>query len=332
MMGLQIITERFSYLVAVGILFNILFIFASSLLMTNKKGVYLLTLLNIGGSLANTVIFVLCALLITVDIEIALVAYFFGIIIRMMPGAYMAVSGASIKISLDWITMSKKLFKYGAASFIFNIAVVMVFRVDMFIVNKLVGLEELGKYAVAGTFAEMVLILPSSIGTALFAHFPILQSCDQVELLKQTCRSVIVITATICIMLAIVSPWFVTILVGEQYVGAIEPLRWMLPGLVAMAAAYVFANYFAGTGHPILSAAVFGVGLIIKIGLNYLFVPSFGIIGAALASSCTYLAIALTFYLILRKMQRVTAASLFLPTFNDVYLIVSRAKIFIIRK
>lgn len=328
MIGIRDLPEDLVYVIALGIILNVIVIYINSILMTYEKGVISLTLLNVGSSLTNATLFVAAALLFSVDISVALIAYFVGLLIRMIPGAYIAGHGTAIIFSFDWQTMSKRLFKYGAASFLFNLAVVMVFRVEVFIVNQLVGLEELGKYAVAVTFAEMILILPSSIGTALFAHFPTLHSAAQVELLKKTCRSVIAITGTICILLAIISPMLVTILVGEQYVGAIAPLRSMLPGLVAMATAYVFANYFAGTGHPILGAGVFGVGLIVKIGLNYLLVPPLGIVGAALASSVAYVAIAFAFYVILSQKQRVTAASLFIPTFDDIKVIVSRVKAF----
>jgi O-antigen/teichoic acid export membrane protein len=326
MIGIENLPENFVYVIAFGILFNVIVIFINSMLMTYEQGVLSLTLLNVSSSLTNTMLFVACALLFSVDIGVALIAYFVGLMIRMIPGVYITCRGIAVRISIDWQTMSKRLFKYGAASFLFNIAVVMVFRVDAFIVNKLVGLEELGKYAVAVTLAEMVLILPSSIGTALFAYFPTLDSVAQVELLKKTCRSVIAITGTLCIVLAVISPFLVTILVGEQYVGSIAPLRAMLPGLVALAAAYVFANYFAGTGHPILGAGVFGVGLIVKIGLNYLLAPPLGIIGAALASSVAYVVIAVAFYVVLRTKQNVTAASLFMPTVEDIQVIVVRVK------
>lgn len=326
LIGIENLAEGLVYVIACGILFNVIIIFINSMLMTYEKGILSLTLLNVGSSLANTILFVVCALVFSVDIRVALIVYFVGLLIRLIPGFYIAGYGIAIRVGFNWKTMSKRLFKYGAASFLFNLSVVMVFRADAFIVNNFVGLEELGKYAVAVTLAEMVLILPSSIGTALFARFPTLDSAAQVELLKKTCRSVIAVTGTICIVLSIISPFLVTILMGEKYYGAIAPLRVILPGLVAISSAYVFANYFAGTGRPILGAGVFGFGLIIKVGLNYLLVPSIGILGSALASSVAYVAIAFLFYIALRQTQRVSATSLFMPTSEDCQAIARRVK------
>jgi O-antigen/teichoic acid export membrane protein len=331
LLGIQDLPIIFIYVIGLGIILNVIVTFINAILMTYGQGVFSLTLLNVGSSLVNTVLFVSCALLVPVDIGFALIAYLIGLLVRVIPSVYIAHRGISIRFSFDWITMNKRLFKYGASSFLFNLAVVMVFRIDTFIVNKLVGLEELGKYAVAVTFAEMVLILPSTIGTALFAHFPTLPSAAQVELLKKTCRVVIAITGTICMLLAVISPMLVTFLVGDQYVGAIAPLRLLIPGVVAMATAYILANYFAGTGHPILGAVGFGFGLIAKIGLNYLLVPPLGIIGAALATSVAYIATVVSLYLLLRQKQRVAASSLFMPTSEDIQMIISHVKEFIVR-
>ena len=329
LVGIENLVETFFYVIASGIIFNVIVIFVNSVLMTDPKGVLSLTVLNVGGSLANASLFVAFALLFAVNIDMALIAYFIGLLIRMIVGVYIAGHGISITISLQWQAMYRKLFKYGSASFLFNLSVVMVLRVDTFIVNNFVGLQELGQYAVAVTLAEMVLMLPSSIGTALFALFPTLDSKAQVELLKKTCRAVIAVTGVICIGLAVISPMLVTILMGEKYVDAIAPLRAMLPGLVALATAYVFANYFAGTGHPILGAGVFGLGLVVKVGLNYLLVPPLGILGAAIASSVAYIAIAFAFYVLLYRMQSVTAASLFIPTFEDMQVMAAHVKTFI---
>jgi O-antigen/teichoic acid export membrane protein len=263
----------------------------------------------------------------TASLKVALIAYFIGLLIKMIPSAYIISRNISTKFTLDWLIQSKKLFKYGAESFIFSLTVILVFRVDAFIINNLVGLEKLGQYAIAITFAEMVLMLPSSIGSALFARFPTIDTATQIELLKKTSRGVVAITSVICIVLGIISPFIVTTLMGAKYSDAVAPLCVLLPGLVAMATAYIFANYFAGTGYPIYGAGVFGVGLISKIGLSYVLVPSLGIIGAALASSVAYIVIALSFYiLLLRKSPSITIRSLFIPTYEDFRMFALRIK------
>lgn len=331
LVGIENLTGNMIYVIACGIFFNVIVIYINSILMTYEKGVSSLTLLNIGSSLTNTALFVACTLILYADIDIALIAYFVGLLIRMIPGIYIAIRGIRFRIIFNWRTMSHRLFKYGAASFLFNLAVVMVFRTETFILNSLVGLEELGKYAVAVTLGEMVLILPSTIGTALFAGFPTLDAKAQVELLRKACRSVIAITGTICIVLATLSSLLITTLVGEEYIGAIAPFRAILPGLVAMATAYVFANYFAGTGRPLIGAAVFGIGLLVKIGLTFIIAPQYGILGAALASSIAYISIAFVFYLVVHQRLKLTARSLFIPTFEDFQSIWNSVKNLLVR-
>lgn len=317
---------NYTGIISISIFLSIVFIYANSILMTYERGVYSLTIMNVVSSFVNTMLFVVCALAFSVDIDIALFAYFIGLLFRILPSLFIVHRYASVQSSINWLNMSTELYKYGAASFVFNIAVVFVLRIDTFIVNSLVGLEDLGKLAVAVTFAEMVLILPGSIGSALFSHFPTLNTTDQIELLKKTCRSVVAITAVICLVLAALSPIIITMLVGEMYMESILLLRILLLGLVALSSAYVFANYFAGAGRPLVAASVFGLGLVVKVSLIYLLVPIFGIYGAAIASSVGYISIAFTFYVLLFYTHNVKAASLFILTREDVLAITLRAK------
>lgn len=308
--------------VAVAIALNVAIIFIGSILMTEDRGVLVLSVLNVCGSVANAVLFVGFVLIMGADVNVALMAYFLGIIVRIIPGAIEAKRGAELGGPVNWWGVSKKLYHFGAASFLFSLVVGLVFRVDTFIINRLAGLEELGKYAIAVTFAELVLMLPNSIGAALFAHLPTLNSAERIALLKMTTRKIVAITLIICLFLELLSPLLVTTLMGDRYVESIAPLRILLPGLIAMATNFVFANYFAGSGRPMTGAWVFAIGLVTNILMNFALIPFWGINGAAFASTISYFVIAIGFILVLKREHSITATSCFIPTNQDVREIV----------
>jgi O-antigen/teichoic acid export membrane protein len=228
------------------------------------------------------------------------------------------MTGVRVNFADKWFARTRQLARYSAASFMFTLMVALVFRIDAFIVGSMLGFDDLGKYSISVAFAELALMLPSSIGTALFASLPRQTATDRVSQLQVTTRYVVLLTILICAALAAISSPLVRALMGEAYSASVAPLLILLPGVVAMATNYVFANFFAGSGLPHAGAGVFAFGLVVNVCANLLLIPILGINGAALASSISYIGISLAFYLLVWRTHRLAASTMFLPRLQDV--------------
>jgi len=68
----------------------------------------------------------------------------------------------------------------------------------------------------------------------------------------------------------------------------------LLPGVVLLGSAKILTNDIAGRGYPHYNSITAGLSLVVTIILNFILIPMMGVVGAALASTLSYV---LTFLL-----------------------------------
>ena len=77
-------------------------------------------------------------------------------------------------------------------------------------------------------------------------------------------------------------------LFGNEYLPSVEPLWYLIPGIVALSICKVLGNELAGRGKPIINTYISITSLVVNIPLNFLLIPVLGISGSALASTISY--------------------------------------------
>lgn len=304
---------------------NIWILYANSVLMTFDSGIRTSCILSVLSSTINMALLGLFLWGLRLGISGALAAYLASLVVRLLPTGWVLLRREPLRPQLSWRRHSPMLFGYGSSSFICNLMLSSVFRVDVFIVSSLAGVAAVGVYSVAVAFAEMALMAPNAIGIALFSHLPGVSQADQLEIVGRSSRITVLIALAGGALLVLFSRPLVTILMGQRFSGAVLPLVILVPGLVMMSANYVFANYYASQGRPLVSASCFGIGLVVDVAANYLLIPSLGVEGAALASSVAYSCITASFILILRREHRLRYRDFLLPGSAEVALV--KAKI-----
>jgi Na+-driven multidrug efflux pump len=70
--------------------------------------------------------------------------------------------------------------------------------------------------------------------------------------------------------------------------GSIQPFRILLIGAVAVSGHSVLVYFLMATGRPMLVSYITGISLILNIILNVIWIPHWGIIGAAWATTVSY--------------------------------------------
>ena len=300
---------------------NIWILYANSILMTFESGIRTSSILSVLSSVVNMTLLALFIWGLGWGIWGAIAAYLVSLAVRLFPTAVTLLKREPLRMEIAWRRHSPMLFTFGFSSFICNLMLSSVFRVDVFIVNSLAGVAAVGVYSVAVAFAEMALMAPSAIGIALFSHLPGVSDSEQLEIVAKSSRITVFLAFVGGLVLVLISRPLVLLLMGESFAGAVAPLVILVPGLVMMSANYVFANYYSSQGRPLISAYCFSVGLLVDVAANYLLIPGMGIKGAALASSIAYSCITLSFLFVLRRQHRLMARDLFLPSADDVLLV-----------
>jgi O-antigen/teichoic acid export membrane protein len=180
-----------------------------------------------------------------------------------------------------------RMFRYGIKAYVAAIFAFLVLRFDLLMVSKIVGPEGAGIYSIAVQIADVLYLLPVSIGLVLFPELSAMKS-GAWDFAKRTARVTSVLLAIATAGVWLVAPTFIQLAYGPEFSESAVALKWLLPGIWALGVNSVFMNYFAGTGMPIVTVISPAIAFATNVGLNYLLIPIMGISGASLASTICY--------------------------------------------
>jgi O-antigen/teichoic acid export membrane protein len=179
--------------------------------------------------------------------------------------------------------------RYGLKAYTACLFMFLVLRFDLFMVTYFRGAAEAGQYSVSVAMGELVLAVPTVVG---MLAFPALTALPDVRQRWETARKVLAVAGFAVAVTAPMLGWFadeaVQFLFGPAYRAAVPPLLWLLPGLVCLGLNTVFMNYFAANGMPAFTILSPAFALVVNVALNAFFVPRWGAVGAAAASSIAY--------------------------------------------
>lgn len=164
----------------------------------------------------------------------------------------------------------------------------LILRSDVVLVNALLGSAPTGIYSVAVRLAEYVLVLPGAVGTLLFPRIAARDDTSSAGFTALVSRHTAIAITVSCGGLMVVGPWLVRWLFGEPYADGAVPLMILLPGVWCISMQSILSNDLAGRDYPRVLPAVWAVALVLNVSLNLWWIPLFGIVGAAAASSVAY--------------------------------------------
>ena len=223
------------------------------------------------------------------------------------------IGPASSGFSLDF---ARRSFSFGSRQFASDVALYLMGRLDFFLVMLFLGAKELGIYSVAVGLAEIIVRLSHEIGTMLFPVFAGggLKAGQPAAAL----RVVTLLAIGIAAVLGLASGPIVHILFGEPFADAVPAFRWLLLGTVALATTDVTWSYISAAGRPGLGVFVFGVAALVDVVLNVLLLPRWGVIGASIAATASYVVAALLFLHVFRTSERCSLREALVVTRPDV--------------
>jgi O-antigen/teichoic acid export membrane protein len=166
------------------------------------------------------------------------------------------------------------------------VAAILIFRVDLLIVNHFRGAAETGVYAVASQVANLLTMLPGVIAMLLFPRVAAYQD-PRGEFAIQVTRHVSFVMLIMCVVAAAGS-FLLPLIYGARFADSTIQLLILLPGVCLIGIESVLVQHFTGTGLPLAIPVFWLITLAVSLGLNLALVPVFGARGAALTSTISY--------------------------------------------
>lgn len=187
--------------------------------------------------------------------------------------------------------------RFGARGYLGYLAALGTIRIDQVFVGPMLGARQLGYYAVAASIAQLPLTLGRAVASRAFGT--VAQSEDRAELMSRYMRLSLLAAGILAVGVAVACP-LVPLLYGHSFGHSLVPLLWLLPGSVVLCGSLTATSCLTSAGRPGQTTIAEAIGLGgTLVGLP-LIVPRYGIRGAAIFSSVSYLVVFLTYRHFLR--------------------------------
>lgn len=175
-----------------------------------------------------------------------------------------------------------------------GVAAFINLRVDLILIQAVMGTAAVGTYAAAARLSELPYFLPVVFMTATF---PVLlavrrragaQSAEYLTALQRSYDQACWIGIAIAAALWLIGPWLIVTLYGERYAAAGEILQIHVLALPFVFMAAVFSKWIIAEGLLVASLIRHTFGACVNIALNLLLIPDHGLRGAAIATVFSY--------------------------------------------
>jgi O-antigen/teichoic acid export membrane protein len=216
------------------------------------------------------------------------------------------------------------MFKYGFKVYLSCFFSFLLIRSDMLLVNYFKGASASGIYSIAANFSELIYLLPVTVGAMLFPKVSA-NVVDYGTFTQKISRHTVFLMAATCILAALICKPLILLMYGKQFAFSATPLLWLLPGVFFLSLATIYNNDLAGRGYPPIIIYGTGTSFILNFGLNLLFIPRYGVTGAAITSSISYFVM---FIILLRysiKFTHSTIKEFLVPDRKEINVLLKRS-------
>jgi O-antigen/teichoic acid export membrane protein len=169
-----------------------------------------------------------------------------------------------------------------------NLMQLLNYRLDQYLVLLLVNATGVGIYLVGVQLSQSIWFLANAVAAVLI---PRLTAADEGEAARMTplmCRNTLFVSALGALAIAVIAPWVLTPIFGQDFAGSLKPLLWLLPGTVALSGSKILASYIFSQGRPGLNSLITIGSLAVTVVADFALIPPYGVTGAAFASTLAY--------------------------------------------
>lgn len=222
----------------------------------------------------------------TSTVAAAISAYLVGFIGRTL------ISLATVRRASDFVPgtlapdRGRRLLTQGLRFWGMTVGQAVAFRVDLLLLGFIAAPHAIGIYAVAVAPAGLTQVISNSLGQVVYREAAV----GRLRL-RRLCGWALVafgVASTYATALAIVAPWLIPLVFGDEYVEAVPVVRVLLLGELALAPYLVLVRALAGYNEPWWASLSGLLGSVIMFGGVALLTPELGVIGAATGVSVAY--------------------------------------------
>jgi PST family polysaccharide transporter len=246
---------------------------------------------------ARNTAFVIIALIkvVLIKIHAPLVAFAWATLGEVALGATGLIIAYRFKgYSILWrwsLSLAKTLLTESWPLILSGLTIMIYMRIDQIMLGQMVGDEAVGLYSAATRISEVWYFIPTAISSSVA---PSIYAAKQVseelyyQRIKKLIRLLVMISLVVAVPMSFLSTTIITLLFGNGYAAAGSIL-----GIHIWAAVFVFmgvasGSWFIAEGLTQLAFRRTLMGAVVNVILNWLLIPAYAGVGAAVATVISY--------------------------------------------
>ena len=183
----------------------------------------------------------------------------------------------------------RTLLGYGIRSAPLDLLGTLNLYIDQVLVIGLLSAAAMGSYAVVLSLSRALLVFQSAVVMVLFPRATGRPLPEILAMVGQAVRVNILLSGTAALTAALLGRLLLRLFYRRQYLSAVPALRLLVLEVIFQGAVVIVSQAFMAAGRPGIVSVLQGTGLALAVPLLFLFIPRFGVAGAALALLCSTL-------------------------------------------
>lgn len=245
------------------------------------------------------------ALLLGQPLVWLIIAFIISSFLNVLYASYMLRHGAHVRIALGWHgPLIKSLL---AIAFPFALAGIFA-RVysysDTVFLSKLAGDIAVGWYSIPNKITFAFQFIPLALSAALYPRMSEAFVCDRAHLaylFERAMKYLIIVAMPLAVFLGVLSQEIILTIYTAEYAPAIVPMQILLASLIFAFIDFPVGSLLNGCNRQGRQTTAMGIAMVVNVAANIAFIPSYGVIGAALAAVCGNVTLFVIGYLFVPK-------------------------------
>jgi len=188
----------------------------------------------------------------------------------------------------------KELLRFGVLNQLAHVFQLLSFRMSFYWLEDLYSTSEVGVYSNGTSLAESIWLVGRSINLVQYAR---IANTDDKEYAQQLTvlltKATVIISMALLVVMVFLPPSFYVFIFGPGFSGVAQVIRSLAPGILFFNIALIVEHYFSGTGKYHINTIASLIGLVFAVIFFSILIPKYGIVGAGMATSISYLTTAI---------------------------------------
>lgn len=221
-----------------------------------------------------------------------IISYTLALLVSSLIGLYLLYFKFYKELIYSNKNFTEEIFRYSIPLFFISIGFLIATEVDTLMLGLLSTDAEVGTYAVAKQIIVKLPHISLAIAMGTMPVFAKLNEDNKEELKKlfyKLLRTNALIFAIISLGIIFLSRYFVPLIFGIEYNSSVLPLQILTVYLVCFSFSIFLSTFLDYQGLAKKRAVNLSVSMVLNIILNLILIPEYGAVGAAAATSVSYL-------------------------------------------